>query len=170
MASVNKVILVGNLGQDPEVRYTQNGAAVANFSIATSESWTDKQTGQKTSKTEWHRIVAWNKLGEICGEYLHKGKQVYVEGKLETRKWRDEKAGVDRYTTEVKIHTMQMLGNRNDGGGQQGGQQFHQGGSGQPQGGGGFHQGQPQGQPQGGGGYPGQGGMGYPGNDDDIPF
>ncbi len=165
MASVNKVILVGNLGQDPEVRYTQNGAAVCNFSIATSESWVDKNSGQKNSKTEWHRIVAWNKLGEICGEYLHKGKQVYVEGKLETRKWRDEKAGVDRYTTEIKIHTMQMLGNRNDGGQQQGGQQFHQGG-GQPQG-----QGYPQGQGRPGGGYPqGQGGMGYPGDEDDIPF
>ena len=99
MAGINKVILVGNLGQDPEVRYTQDGTAVATFSIATSESWKDKTTGDKKERTEWHRIVAWRKLGEICGEYLSKGRQVYVEGKLQTRSW--EKDGVTRYTTEV---------------------------------------------------------------------
>jgi single-strand DNA-binding protein len=162
MASVNKVILVGNLGQDPEIRYTPAGAAVANFSIATSESWKDKNTGQKTSKTEWHRIVAWNKLAEICGEYLHKGKQVYVEGKLETRKWQD-KDGNDRYTTEIKIHTMQMLGNRNDNdGGQQGGYNQNGGGFQQNTGGG-----KPA--PQGGRNFQQPGGS-FDGMDDDIPF
>ena len=85
MAGVNKVIIVGNLGRDPEVRYTPDGTAVANFSVATSDQWTDKQTGEKKERTEWHRIVAWRRLGEICGEYLSKGRQVYVEGKLQTR-------------------------------------------------------------------------------------
>lgn len=108
---INKVILVGNLGQDPEVRYTANGGAVANLTIATSESWTDKQSGQKNEKTEWHRVVMFNRLGEIAGEYLKKGSQVYIEGKLQTRKWQD-KAGQDRYTTEVVASEMQMLGGR----------------------------------------------------------
>ena len=108
MASVNKVILVGNLGADPEVRYAPSGTAVSNFSLATTDQWTNKEGG-KEEKTEWHRIVAFGRLGEICGEYLHKGKQVYVEGRLQTRSWED-KEGVKRYTTEIVANTMQMLG------------------------------------------------------------
>jgi single-strand DNA-binding protein len=113
MAGINKVILIGNLGSDPEVRYTPDGTAVANFNIATSDEWTDKDTGERKKRTEWHRIVAWRKLGEICGEYLSKGKQVYVEGKLQTRSW--EKDGVTRYTTEVIASDVQFLGSRNTG-------------------------------------------------------
>lgn len=109
MAGVNKVILVGRLGREPEVRYTPNGAAVANFNIATSEEWKDKNTGEKQERTEWHRIVAWRRLGEICGEYLHKGSQVYIEGRLQTRSWED-RDGNTRYTTEIVAQTMQMLG------------------------------------------------------------
>ena len=110
MAGINKVILIGRLGKDPEVRYTADGAAVVNFSIATSEEWKDKNTGEKKEKTEWHRIVAFRKLGEICGEYLSKGKQVYLEGKLQTRSW--EKDGVTRYTTEIVASDVQFLGGR----------------------------------------------------------
>ena len=113
MASVNKVILVGNLGADPEVRYTPSGAAVANFSIATKETWNDKNSGEKKEQTEWHRIVAWNRLGEVCGEYLHKGSQVYIEGKLQTRSWED-KEGNKKWSTEVLAFTMQMLGSKGD--------------------------------------------------------
>ena len=113
MAGVNKVILVGRLGNDPEVRYTQDGSAVASFSIATSDEWKDKETGDKKERTEWHRIVAWRKLGEICGEYLSKGRQVYVEGKLQTRSW--EKDGVTRYTTEIVASDVQFLGGRESG-------------------------------------------------------
>lgn len=112
MAGINKAIIVGRLGQDPEVRYTPDGTAVANFSVATSEAWTDKQTGEKKERTEWHRIVAWRRLGEICGEYLSKGRQVYVEGKLQTRSW--EKDGVTRYTTEIVATDVQFLGSRDD--------------------------------------------------------
>lgn len=108
---INKVILVGNLGRDPEVRYTSGGAAVANITIATSEQWKDKQTGQTQEKTEWHRVVMFGRLGEIAGEYLRKGSQVYIEGKLQTRKWQDQ-GGQDRYTTEVVANEMQMLGGR----------------------------------------------------------
>ena len=108
MAGINKVILVGRLGNDPEVRYTPDGTAVANFSIATSDEWTDKATNEKKERTEWHRIVAWRRLGEICGEYLSKGRQVYVEGKLQTRSW--EKDGVTRYTTEIVASDVQFLG------------------------------------------------------------
>ncbi len=108
MASINKVILIGNLGADPEVRYTPSGKAVANFRIATTENWTNKDGG-KEERTEWHRIVAWGRLGEICGEYLNKGKQVYIEGKLQTRGWEDRE-GNKRYTTEIVAQTMQMLG------------------------------------------------------------
>jgi len=111
MAGINKVILVGRLGSDPEVRYTPDGTAVANFSIATSDEWTDKATGEKKERTEWHRVVAWRKLGEICGEYLSKGRQVYVEGKLQTRSW--EKDGVTRYSTEIIASDVQFLGGRN---------------------------------------------------------
>ncbi len=108
MASVNKVILVGNLGADPEIRYTPSGTAVANFNLATREQWTNK-SGEKEEKTEWHRIVAWARLGEICGEYLRKGSQVYVEGRLQTRAWED-RDGNKRYTTEIVAQVMQMLG------------------------------------------------------------
>ncbi|CAL4043553.1 Single-stranded DNA-binding protein [Buchnera aphidicola (Phyllaphis fagi)] len=111
---VNKVILIGNLGQNPEVRYMPNGGAVTNITLATSETWTDKNTGTKQEKTEWHKIVLFGKLAEIAGEYLRKGSQVYIEGSLRTRKWKDQ-SGLDRYTTEVLVNingTMQMLGNR----------------------------------------------------------
>lgn len=116
MAGVNKVILVGNLGRDPEVRYTKSGQAVASFSLATSESWKGKD-GNKEEKTEWHRIVAWGKLGEICGEYLNKGKQVYIEGRLQTREW-DDKDGNKRSTTEIVANNMTMLGQAGGGGNQ----------------------------------------------------
>ncbi len=108
---VNKVILVGNLGRDPEIRYSANGQAIANVNIATSESWKDKNTGEKQEKTEWHRIVFFGRLAEIVGEYLKKGSQIYVEGRLQTRKWQD-KEGKDRYTTEIVANEMQMLGSR----------------------------------------------------------
>jgi single-strand DNA-binding protein len=110
MAGINKVILVGRLGSDPEVRYTPDGTAVANFSVATSDEWTDKATGERKERTEWHRIVAWRKLGELCGEYLSKGRQVYIEGRLQTRSW--EKDGVTRYTTEIVASDVQFLGGR----------------------------------------------------------
>ncbi len=108
---VNKVILVGNLGRDPEVRYSPNGQAVANATIATSESWKDKTTREKQERTEWHRLVFFGRLAEIAGEYLKKGSQIYVEGRLQTRKWQD-KDGNDRYTTEIVANDMQMLGSR----------------------------------------------------------
>ncbi|MFG0917227.1 single-stranded DNA-binding protein [Pseudomonas sp. CJQ_11] len=122
MRGINKVILVGTCGQDPEVRYMPNGNAVTNLSLATSEAWTDKQTGQKVEKTEWHRVVLFGKVAEIAGEYLRKGSQCYIEGKLKTREW--EKDGIKRYSTEVHVDingTMQLLGGRpdNQGGGQQ---------------------------------------------------
>ena len=110
MASINKVILIGNLGKDPEIRYMPNGDAVTNITMATTETWKDK-TGEKQEKTEWHRITFYRKLAEIAGEYLKKGRSVYVEGRLETRKWTD-KAGVDRYTTEVIASDMKMLGSK----------------------------------------------------------
>lgn len=108
---VNKVILVGHLGADPEVRYMPNGGAVANVTVATTESWKDKSSGEKQEKTEWHRVVFFARLAEIVGEYLKKGAQIYVEGRLQTRKWQD-KSGVDRYTTEIVASEMQMLGGR----------------------------------------------------------
>jgi single-strand DNA-binding protein len=107
MASLNKVMLIGNLGADPEIRYTPSGAAVANFNMATKAQWTTKE-GEKQDKTEWHRIVAWRRLGEICGEYLHKGSLVYIEGRLQTRSWED-RDGNKRYTTEIVAQGMQML-------------------------------------------------------------
>ena len=113
---VNKVILVGNLGKDPEVRYSPNGGAVANITIATSESWKDKTSGEKQEKTEWHRVVFFGRLAEIAGEYLKKGAQIYIEGRLQTRKWQD-KEGKDRYTTEIVANEMQMLGSREGRGG-----------------------------------------------------
>ncbi|MHB1513073.1 MAG: single-stranded DNA-binding protein [Acidiferrobacter sp.] len=108
---INKVILVGNLGRDPEIRYVPNGGAVANLNIATSESWRDKGTGEKQERTEWHRVVFFGKLAEVAGEYLKKGAQIYVEGRLQTRKWQD-KSGQDRYTTEIVGNDLQMLGGR----------------------------------------------------------
>ena len=117
MAGINKVILVGNLGAKPEVKYASNGNAISNLSVATSESWTDKSTGQKQERTEWHRVSLFGKLAEIAGQYLDKGSKVYVEGKLQTRKWQDQD-GKDRYTTEVVVSgfngTLQMLDRRND--------------------------------------------------------
>lgn len=111
MSGVNKVIIVGRLGRDPEVRYTPDGVAVTNFSIATSEEWKDKNSGEKRERTEWHRVVAFRKLGEICGEYLSKGRQVYVEGRLRTRDWQD-RDGNKRYTTEVVASDVQFLGSK----------------------------------------------------------
>lgn len=108
---INKVILVGNLGTEPEVRYMPSGGAVTNISIATSESWKDKQTGQQQERTEWHRVVFFNRLAEIAGEYLRKGSKVYVEGSLRTRKWQDQ-SGADKYTTEIVASEMQMLDSR----------------------------------------------------------
>ena len=111
---INKVILVGNLGQDPEIRYMPNGNAVANISVATSETWKDKQTGESKDKTEWHKVVILGKLAEIAGEYLKKGSQVYIEGQLQTRKWQDQ-SGIDHYTTEIVVNiggALQMLGSR----------------------------------------------------------
>jgi single-strand DNA-binding protein len=111
MASVNKVILVGNLGADPEIRYLPNGDAVANIRLATTESWKDKATGEKKELTEWHRVVFYRKLAEIAGQYLKKGSQIYVEGRIRTRKWQGQD-GQDRYTTEIEANEMQMLGRR----------------------------------------------------------
>ena len=111
MAGINKVIIVGHLGNDPEMRSMPNGEAVANVSVATSEAWTDKNTGERREVTEWHRIVFYRKLAEICGQYLKKGAQVYIEGRLRTRKWQDQN-GQDRYTTEIQGDVIQMLGTR----------------------------------------------------------
>ena len=115
---INKVILVGNLGRDPEVRCTQSGAAVATLAIATSDSWRDKNTGEQREKTEWHRVSLFGKLAEVAGEYLHKGSQVYIEGQLQTRKWQDQQSGQDRYTTEIVVQgyngVMQMLGGKSN--------------------------------------------------------
>ncbi len=113
---INKVILVGNLGQDPETRYMPSGGAVTNFTVATNESWKDKQTGEQKDRTEWHKVAMFNRLAEIAAEYLRKGSQVYIEGKLRTRKWQD-RDGKDRYTTEIIADEMQMLGGRGGGGG-----------------------------------------------------
>ena len=129
---VNKVILIGNLGGDPETRYLPSGGAVTNVTLATSETWKDKQTGQQQERTEWHRVVFFNRLAEIAGEYLRKGSKVYLEGSLRTRKWQDKQSGQDRYTTEIVASEMQMLDGRSEGGFQQN----QGGGYGQQQGGG----------------------------------
>ena len=152
MASVNKVILLGNLGADPEVRFTPGGQPVANFRMATTDSWMDKNSNQRQERTEWHRVVVWGKLAELCGEYLKKGRQCYVEGRLQTREWQD-KDGQKRYTTEVVANQVVFLGGREGGGGGFGG-----GGGG---GGGGFGGG------GGGGGY-GGGRRGRQGPTDDM--
>lgn len=112
---VNKVILIGNLGKDPEVRYTAAGAAITNITLATSESWKDKQTGENVERTEWHRIVFYQRLAEIAGEYLRKGSKVFIEGRLQTRKWQDKTTGADRYTTEIIADNMQMLDSKGAG-------------------------------------------------------
>ena len=109
---VNKAIIVGNLGRDPEVRYTATGSAVANVTVATSESWKDKQSGERQERTEWHRVVFFGRLAEIAEEYLKKGSQVYIEGSIRTQKWQDKESGQDRYTTEIVARDMQMLGSR----------------------------------------------------------
>ncbi|TDO10480.1 MULTISPECIES: single-stranded DNA-binding protein [Halomonas] len=134
---INKVILIGNLGQDPEVRFAPSGTAVANLNLATTDTWLDKQSGQRQERTEWHRVVLFNKTAEIAQQYLKKGSKVYIEGRLQTRKWQDQN-GQDKYTTEIVANDMQMLDSRGGDGGQQGGQYGSQ-----PQGGG--YGGQPQG-------------------------
>jgi len=153
---INKVIVVGNLGGDPETRYMPSGSAVTNLTVATNESWKDKQTGEQKERTEWHKVAMFGRLAEIAAEYLRKGSQVYIEGKLRTRKWQGQD-GQDRYTTEIIADEMQMLGGR---GGAGGGGSFG-GGSGGQQGGGGGGQ-------QGGGSAPPQ--PGPDDFDDDIPF
>jgi single-strand DNA-binding protein len=173
---VNKVILVGNLGKDPEVRYTPSGSAVANVTIATSDQWKDKQTGEQQERTEWHRVVFFNRLAEVVAEYVKKGQQIYVEGRIQTRKWQDQ-SGQDRYTTEIVANEMQMLGGRGGGGGgaQQGGfsqdmdqsqpaqqRQAPQTARGAAAGGAGAQSGNPS-------NAPAQGGA-YDDFDDDIPF
>jgi single-strand DNA-binding protein len=120
--SVNKVILIGNLGRDPEVRYASSGTAVCNFTMATSRTFKDKQ-GERKDETEWHRVVAFGRTAEVCGEYLKKGSQVYIEGRLQTRKWQDKETGTDRYTTEILVDTMKMLGSRASADGGYGAQQ-----------------------------------------------
>ncbi|CAH0348092.1 single-stranded DNA-binding protein [Aquabacterium sp. CECT 9606] len=120
MASINKVIIIGNLGRDPEVRYAPSGAAMCNVSVATTRNWKDKTSGDKVEETEWHRVVFYDRLAEIAGEYLKKGSPVYVEGRLKTRKWQD-KDGKDTYTTEIVADQMQLLGGRDGGGGRSGG-------------------------------------------------
>ncbi|HOW48809.1 MAG TPA: single-stranded DNA-binding protein [Rubrivivax sp.] len=127
MASVNKVILIGNLGRDPEVRYKPNGSAVCNISLATTRNWKDKNSGEKMEETEWHRVVFFDRLAEIAGEYLKKGRPVYVEGRLKTRKWTD-KDGVEKYTTEVMADQMQLLGGREGMGGPDEGGGYARGG------------------------------------------
>lgn len=161
MASINKVILIGNLGRDPEVSYTPAGVAVCNVSVATTRNWKDKASGEKVEETEWHRVAFYDRLAEIVGEYLKKGRPVYLEGRLKTRKWQD-KDGKDQYTTEVIAESMQMLGSREGGEGQDQGQprqdgqrparQRQQGSRGQPGGGG------------------GSSGTGFDDMDYDIPF
>ena len=113
---INKVILIGNLGQDPEVRYMPSGSAVVNLSLATTDSWRDKQSGEQQDRTEWHKLVFYAKLAEIVGEYLKKGAKIYIEGRLQTRKWQDKNSGADRYSTEIIVSDMQMLDGRGVGG------------------------------------------------------
>ncbi|ACS84534.1 single-stranded DNA-binding protein [Musicola paradisiaca] len=175
---VNKVILLGHLGQDPEVRYMPNGGAVANITLATSESWRDKQTGEQKEKTEWHRVVLFGKLAEVAGEYLRKGSQVYIEGQLQTRKWQDQ-SGQDRYTTEIVVNvggTMQMIGGRAGGAAPAGGGMGNNNTGGNPQQGGWGQPQQPAASFSGGAQAPRPQSAPMPGNeppmdfDDDIPF
>lgn len=175
MASLNKVMVIGNLGRDPEVSYTPGGAGITKFSVASKEVWNDKNTGEKKEKTEWHRIVAFGKLGETCAKYLSKGKQVYIEGKLQTSSY--EKDGITRYSTDIIASAMQFLGGRAEGQQSQGQQQGYSGGYQQQPQQGNMNQGQHQGY---GGGYQQQlpqqhqgaqpQGFNQPPPDDDIPF
>ena len=172
---VNKVILIGNLGKDPESRAMPNGKAVTNFSVATSESWRDKQTGEMKEQTEWHNVVMFDRLAEIAKDYLRKGSKVYIEGRLRTRKWQD-KAGQDRYTTEITANEMQLLDSKGAGGGMGGGMGGGEGGAprrasggssaGGGASGGGYDDDYGQSAPSGGG----RGGSSAPDLDDDIPF
>lgn len=166
MASVNKVILVGNLGADPEVRFTPSGQAVANFRMATTDSWMDKASGQRQERTEWHRVVVWGKLGELCGEYLRKGRQCYVEGRLQTREWQD-RDGQKRWTTEVVASQVVFLGGRGEGGG---GGSYGGGGGGSYGSGGGYGGGGSYGSGGGSEGFDGGMGGGFDDGDDEIPF
>ena len=162
MASVNKVILIGNLGRDPEVRYTPSGAAVCNVSVATTRSWKNKESGDKAEETEWHRVVFYDRLAEIAGEYLKKGRSVYVEGRLKTRKWTD-KDGAEKYTTEIIAEEMKMLGGREGMGGS-----ADEGG-----GGGGYERPAPASRPAGGAAAAkpaAKSSTGFDNMDDDIPF
>lgn len=168
MASVNKVILVGNLGRDPETRFSPDGAAICNVSLATTSQWKDKNSGERKEETEWHRVVFYNRLAEIAGEYLKKGRSIYIEGRLKTRKWQD-KEGQDRWTTEIVADQMQMLGSREEGGGGGGGYGGNRGG--------GRDRGGDAGEPVGAGAGPAsRGGSSRPApasfddSDDDIPF
>ncbi|MBE1296890.1 single-stranded DNA-binding protein [Phycobacter azelaicus] len=168
--SVNKVILIGNLGRDPEVRTFQNGGKVCNLRIATSETWKDRNTGERREKTEWHSVAVFNEgLVRVCEQYLRKGSKVYIEGQLQTRKWQDQN-GQDRYSTEVVLQgfgsTLTMLDGRGEGGGGQSGGGYGGGSAGGGYGGGGYDSG-----PQGGGGFGGgQGGPSHNIDDDEIPF
>ena len=180
---INKVILIGNLGNDPDVRYSANGAAIANLSVATTDSWRDKNSGERQERTEWHRVVCFSRLGEIAGEYLRKGSKVYIEGRLQTRKWQDQN-GQDRYTTEIVANDMQMLDSRAGGSAdfnqapQGGGYQQpprQGGGYNQPQGGGGGYGNQPPAQPApnnapSGPAPSGPTDGGFDDFDDDVPF
>jgi len=175
MASVNKVILVGNLGRDPEVRYSPDGAAICNVSIATTSTWKDKTSGERREETEWHRVVFYNRLAEIAGEYLKKGRSVYVEGRLKTRKWQDKDTGADRFSTEIIADQMQMLGGREGGEGGFGGGSSGSssgGGYGDQSGGGGGRPQRPARPAAAPAAAPGQqnGGGNFADMDDDIPF
>ncbi len=167
MASINKVIIIGNLGRDPEVRYTPNGAAICNVSLATTRNWKDKNTGEKVEETEWHRVVFYDRLAEIAGEYLKKGRPVYVEGRLKTRKWAD-KDGIEKFTTEIIASEMQLLGGREGMGGPGG----EEGGA---SGGGGYSRPAPAARPAAAPAArpapaPSKASSGFDDMDDDIPF
>ena len=167
MASINKVIIIGNLGRDPEVRYTPNGAAICNVSLATTRNWKDKNTGEKVEETEWHRVVFYDRLAEIAGEYLKKGRPVYVEGRLKTRKWAD-KDGIEKFTTEIIASEMQLLGGREGMGGPGG----EEGGA---SGGGGYSRPTPAARPAAAPAArpapaPSKASSGFDDMDDDIPF
>ena len=172
MASINKVILIGNLGRDPEVRYSPNGNAMCNVTIATSRNWKDKTSGDKVEETEWHRVVFYDRLAEIAGEYLKKGRSVYVEGRLKTRKWQD-KEGKDNYTTEIIADNMQMLGGREGGGGGDeggGGGGYARGGADRGGDRGGDERGAPAARPQASKPAAPKSATGFDDMDDDIPF
>jgi single-strand DNA-binding protein len=171
MASINKVILIGNLGRDPEVRYTPNGSAVCNVSVATTRNWKNKDSGERMEETEWHRVVFFDRLAEIAGEYLKKGRSVYVEGRLKTRKWQD-KDGKDQYTTEVMATEMQMLGSREGaGGGASGGEDDGGAGGGYAERSSPPQRSAPASRPAGqAAGKPAPKSTGFDSMDDDIPF